>query len=325
MTDTIPEEAQEAVNPSEFSPDSQSGASYSKPKNLDAASEDHPLYQRVVERDIHVQEGIDPSEGATVPWNVPPSVLKHVSDGLYQSEEATIREFIANSETACRRVERGEARVVPNDYQPIIEVTYDRAKNLLVVQDNGIGITSATAVDVLREIGVTTTRDTGTQSGKFGMGLASFLKLIGSQNSMIMKTRSRITDEDFAAYVNLGGFDPIVGGMPEGQYGTRFEMVPKSDINHEDIREYVEKYSENLRIPLHYEEYDESGGHDYDEDWSRSPFESDYGADKLFTKFEKDGLLNAATSPDASGKTLLVSMPIERNDSSDHGTGTFKR
>jgi len=323
MSDQIPEAAQEAVDPSDYDPDAQGGVSYAKPKNLDAADESHPLYQRVVDRGVDEEEGIDPTSGATVPWNVPPQVLKHVSDGLYQSEEATIREFIANAETACRRVERGEANIVPDDYQPIIEITYERSKNLLVVQDNGIGIASATAVDVLRRIGVTTTRDTGSQSGQFGMGLASFLKLIGSQNSMIMKTHSRITDEDYAAYVNLGGFDPIIGGMPDGQYGTRFEMVPKSDINHEDIRSYVEKYSANLRIPVHYEEYDQSGEHAYDEDWNGSSLEDGYGADKLFTKFRKPGLLTAATSPDAEGETLLVSMPIERNDSTDHGTGTF--
>jgi len=324
MTDQIPEDAQESVNPSDFEPNARGGVSYAKPKDLDAADETHPLYQRVVESNLDEREEIDPSAGATVSWTVPPAALKHMSDGLYQSEEATIREFIANAETACRRVERSEAEVLPDDYSSIIEITYDRAKNLLVVQDNGIGIASATGIKVLRKIGVTTARDTGTQSGKFGMGLASFLKLIGSQNSMIMKTRSRITGENYAAYVNLGGFDPIKGGMPDGVYGTRFEMVPKSDINHEDIRDYVETYSENLRIPVHYEELDEKGKQVYDEDWQRSSFEAEYSDDKIFVKYEKPGLLTAATSPDATGQTLLVSMPIERNDGSDTGTASFE-
>jgi len=324
MTENIPEDVTESVDPSQFEPDAMGGVSYAKPKDLDAADPDHPLYQRSIEAGLDRTEGIDPEQGMSIPWTVPPAALKHMADGLYQSEEATLREFIANAETAARRVERGEAKIVPNVYEPVVEITFDRAKNLLIVQDNGIGIASATGIKVLRKIGVTTTRGTGTQSGKFGMGLASFLKLIGSQNSMIMKTRSRITGENYAAYVNLGGFDPIKGGMPAETYGTRFEMVPKSGINSEDIRSYVEKYSENLRIPVHYEEIDEKGKQVFDEDWQRSSFEAGYSEEKVSVSYRKEGLITAATSPDAEGDTLLVSMPIERNDGSAAGSDSFE-
>jgi hypothetical protein len=324
MTDSIPEGVEEAIDPSDFEPDARGGVSYSKPKNLDAADADHPLYQRCIEAGLDKTEGIEPETGMSIPWTVPPAALKHMADGLYQSEEATLREFIANAETAARRVERGEARVVPDVYEPVIEITFDRAKNLLIIQDNGIGIASATGIKVLRKIGVTTTRGTGTQSGKFGMGLASFLKLIGSQNSMIMKTRSRITGENYAAYVNLGGFDPIKGGMPQDTYGTRFEMVPKSGIDSQDIRTYVEKYSEHLRIPVHYEEIDEKGKQVFDEDWQRSSFESRYSDKNVSVTYRKEGLITAASSPDAEGDTLLVSMPIERNDGSTTGSSSHE-
>jgi hypothetical protein len=314
MKETVSPGMPESIDPSEYSPDTQEGVSYSKPKDLDAASNSHPLYQRALEFNLDESDGVNAENGTSIPWTVPPAALKHMADGLYQSEEATIREFIANCETACLRVEDGEAAITPTNYNPVIEITFDKSKNLLVVQDNGIGIASATGVQVLRKIGVTTARDTGTQSGQFGMGLASFLKLIGSQNSMIMKTRSRMTDENYAAYVNLGGFDPIKGGMPQGTYGTRFEMIPKSSINSEDIRSYVETYSKHLRVPVHYEEIDEKGKQVFDEDWQRSSLVSSYGDDKISVTYSKSGLVTAATSPEASGETLLVSMPIERND-----------
>jgi hypothetical protein len=309
----------EAVSPDEYEPNTQEGVDYQKPKNLNAASVDHPMYQRVRQRGIEEEANINVEDGDTVPWNVPATILKHMSDSLYQSDEATIREFVANAETACLRVdEDDEGYVVPDDYQPIVEVTWNKASNEVVIQDNGIGIASATAVEVLRNIGVTTTRDTGSRSGKFGMGLASFLKLIGPMNSMIMKTRSRMTDENYAAYVNLGGFDPIEGGMPEGEYGTRFEMYPKDcDV---DIREAVEKYAENLRVPLHYEEHDESDDLVFDEDWGGKTFEDGYADGTMTTTVEKSGLFKAVMSPDATSKTLLLSMPIDRNTGGDSKT-----
>lgn len=296
------------VDPDEHEPDVQSGAEYSKPKNLAVASDDHPLVQQT-------------GTTETLEWNVPPTVLKHVSDGLYVSEEATFREFLANSETACLRTDSGEG-VAPDDYQPIIEVTYNRANNEVVFQDNGVGMTSRVVVDVLRNIGVTTIRDSGNYSGQFGMGLASFLKLIGSDNSMIMKTHSRITDENYAAYVNLGGFDPVEGGLPDDIYGTRFEMIHKPDVDPSEVRDYVEKYAEHLRVPVHYEEYDTDGKQVFDEDWGGSVFEDEYDDDKMVIAVEEEGLFRAVCSPDSAGQTLLVSMPIDRGVD-DEGSGKF--
>jgi len=318
MTESNPE----AVDPSQYDPDAQAGVEYQKPKDLNAAGPDHPMYQRVTDRGIAEEEGIDPEEGDTIPWNVPATILKHMSDSLYESDEATIREFIANGETATLRVENGDGNIVPDDYQPIVEVTYNAAKNKVVIQDNGIGIASATGVEVLRNIGVTTTRDTGSYSGQFGMGLASFLKLIGPMNSMIMQTRSRHTDENYAAYVNLGGFDPIEGGMPEGEYGTRFTMFPKDpDV---DIQEAVEKYAEWLRVPVHYEEYDADNELVFDEDWGGKTFVDTYAEGTMETTIDEPGLFKATMSPDSQGNTLLLSMEIDRNDGGDGSTKTFE-
>lgn len=318
MTESNPE----AVNPADYDPDAQAGVEYQKPKDLNAAGPDHPMYQRVLDRGIAEEEGIDPKEGDTIGWNVPATILKHMSDSLYESDEATIREFVANAETACIRVESGEGCIVPDDYQPIVEVTYDAAKNKVVVQDNGIGIASATGVEVLRNIGVTTTRDMGSYAGQFGMGLASFLKLIGPMNSMVMQTRSRQTDENYAAYVNLGGFDPIEGGMPEGEYGTRFTMFPKDpDI---EVQEAVEKYAEWLRVPVHYEEYDTNGELVFDEDWGGKTFVDTYAEGTMETTIEEPGLFKATMSPDSEGNTLLLSMEIDRNDGGKGTVQTFE-
>lgn len=314
---------EEAVEPSEFSPDTQTGVSYARPKDLQAAAPDHPMYQRVVERDIDEEEGIDPEQGHTIPWNVPPTVLRHMSDSLYESEAATVREYIANAETACLRVsDNDEGHIVPGDYQPVIEVTWRDDQSKLVIRDNGIGIASATAVDVLRKIGVTTQRDTGNYSGAFGMGLASFLKTCGMDSSMIVETHSRLTDENYAAYVNLGGFDPIQGGLPDDEYGTRFTMVARDDLD-ADIRGAVEKYAQWLRIPVHYEEYDAQGKHVFDEDWGGKALHDEYADDQPYVEVRQPGLFTATSSVDAEGITLLNSIPIERNDGGRYKTQKY--
>ena len=325
----------EAIDPDEYNPDVQSGVEFNKPKNLKAAGPDHPLFQQAVRRGVLTEEQVE--AGETIPWNVPAMVLKNMSEGLYENEGAAVREFESNGETASLKVKRAieadtsvsgevqalrEAGLIEDDYQPMIEVYNRKHENKVIIRDNGKGIESATILDVVRKIGATTARDEGNLTGQFGMGLASFLKLIGLDNSMIMRTHSRITDESFAAYVNLGGFDPIVGGLPDDDYGTEFEMIHNGDLD-ADLRDAVEKYSEWLRVPVHYEEYSEDGKLVFDEDWGGKTFLDTYDDDKYCTVYEVPGLLTAACSSDAQGITLLNSMPTERNDGSTSGTKTF--
>jgi len=321
----------EAIDPSEYTPEAQSGVEFNKPKDLKAAGADHPLFRRAIERNVITES--DAGSGKTIPWNVPATVLKNMSDGLYEDAGATLREFESNGETATLKVERAaeeeytdseieSIQLIEDDYQPMVEVYYRKDKNKVIIRDNGKGMESATVLDVVRKIGATTGRNSGDLSGQFGMGLASFLKLIGLDNSMIMRTRSRITDESFSAYINLGGFDPIVGGLSEGDYGTEFEMVFSGDLN-VDLRDEVETYSEWLRVPVHYEEYGSDGSLVFDEDWGGKRFEDTYDSSKYCAKFQLPGLLKVTMSSDAEGVTLLNSMPIDRNDGANHGIETF--
>lgn len=324
-----------AIHPDEYQPEVQAGVEYSRPKDLKAAGSDHPLYARALSKGEMTEAQVN--EGRTIPWNVPATVLKNMSDGLYTSEEATFREFEANGETATRKVERAiegnvtdnevaSIRLVPESYQPIIEVTVEAHRNRVVIRDNGKGMESATVLDVVRKIGATTVRGTGNLTGQFGMGLAAFLKLIGLDNSMIMSTHSRITDENFASYVNLGGFDPIVGGLPDDEYGTKFELIYGNDgdgnplVGRKDMRGYVEKFSEWLRVPVHYEEYDEDGEFSFDEDWGGKRLVDQYEKSTSVVVLEVPDLLTAALCGDAEGVTLLGSMPTDRNDGGSHNS-----
>lgn len=297
----------------EFNPVYQEGKTSVQHKNLNAAGSDHPL-------------GADPLSFEADLRHL----IRKVADDLYESWEATIREYLANAETACLRVENFvEGRTdtalgvdslygVEDGYEPRIEVTWDRSENKVSIRDNGIGMASKEVDEVFRQIGNSAARDIGSYSGQFGMGALSFVKLIGLDNSMVMTTHSRQTDENFSTYVSLAGPEPIMGEMPENEYGTKFQMTPDGDYN---IRSAVERFSEWMRVPVIYREYDESGQEVFNEDWGDKQFTDEYDPNMITLELRSEGDFVATCSAEASGKTLLLSMPIDRNDSgnSQHG------
>jgi len=288
----------------EFNVNIQTGKSEVSHKNLGAAGSDHPLGQDPLAFEANMR-----------------SLIRRVADDLYQSWEATIREYLANAETACLRVkeyvETGESTmfdgdlIVSDDYEPKIEVTWNRAENSIEIRDNGIGMSAYVFNEVFRKIGNTTSRDDGQYSGNFGQGVLSFTKIIGTDNSMLMTTHSRLTDENYSAYVSLAGPEPLMGTLPENEYGTKFQMTPKKEY---DIRSAVEKFSEWMRVPVIYREFDDDGVETFNEDWGSKKLTDSYSDTEITISFESmSEYFKAYCSDSAPEETLLLSMPIERN------------
>lgn len=290
----------------DFDPVYQSGRSAVEHKNLDAAGESHPLGDEPLSFDADLKV-----------------LIRELADKIYQSWEDTIREYLANAETATLRTrnfvdpDRTEPTVnvdslygVDDGYEPLVEVTWDKSENRVTIRDNGIGMASREVDEVFRKIGNSTARDEGNYSGQFGMGVLSFGQLIGTDNSMIMTTHSRQTDENFSSYISLAGPEPLMGSMPDDQYGTKFQMNPKGDY---DIREAVERYAENMRVTVLYREYDETGEEVFNEEWGDKSLKDDYRPEMITLEYVEPGAFEAYSTAEASEETLLLSMPIERS------------
>lgn len=282
----------------------QQGVTEVSHENIDAAGEGHPFGNQPQQFEANMQ-----------------SLIRRVADDLYDSWEATIREYLANAETACLRVneylENGESEmfdgdlIVDDSYQPKIEIEWNKEQNRLTIEDNGIGM-SASAVDtVFRQIGRSTNRDSGSFSGSFGQGVLSFVKLTGLDNAMIMTSHSRLNDENASYYVTLGGVEPVMGSLPDDKYGTVFQMTPKESF---DIRGAIETYAEYLRVPVRYEEIAEDGSVEFQEDYGDKRLYDNYSENRICIGVQKPGYFEAYASPEADGETLLLSMEIERND-----------
>ncbi len=273
-------------------------------RNIDAAGDDHPF-------------GDSPAafEGDMR------ALIRRVADDLYESWQATIREYLANAETACLRAQEysdtgntnltdGEM-IIGDSYQPKIEVTWNKKEDRVTIQDNGVGMSANTVDQVFRQVGRTTGQDDGKYSGQYGQGVLSFVKVVGLDNAVLMTTHSRINDDNASYYISLSGVEPIRGSLPEDQYGTKFQMTPQDDF---PIRDAIEQYAEWMRVPVRYEEIGENGAVSFQEDYGDKKLYESYTEDRICLMAKQEGAFEAYSSPDAEARTLLLSMDIDRND-----------
>jgi len=274
-------------------------------RNIDAAGDDHPFGGEAREFTADLR-----------------TLIRRVADDLYESWRATVREYLANAETACLRaqeyaetgstaiVDEGEM-TISDSYQPKIEVIWNKQEDKLTIQDNGIGMSADVVDQVFRQIGRTTGRDEGGVSGNFGQGVLSFVKLVGLDNAMIMTSHSRLNGDNASYYVTLAGVEPIMGSLPDDQYGTKFQMTPNDDY---PIREAIEQYAEWMRVPVRYEEIGADGSIVFQEDYGDKALYEAYEDNRICLGARQQGAFEAYASPDSDGRTLLLSMDIDRND-----------
>jgi len=287
----------------EFEAQYQSGMTSVEHRNIDAAGEEHPFGEQAQSFEADLRH-----------------LIRKVADDLYETWEATPREYLANAETAALKVQEYvenpqnsmyDEMIVSDSWQPRIEIEWNKKEDKFVIQDNGIGMAAREVDEIFRQIGHSAARDDGSKSGQFGMGALSFVKMVGLDNAMIMTSHSRLNDDNAAYYVTLAGVEPIRGSLPENEYGTRFQMTPQEDFK---IREAVEKYAEWMRVPVRYYEYGENGEVVFQEDWGDKALYEAYEDNRICLGLRKQGAFEAYASPDAQEKSLLLSMDIDRND-----------
>ena len=254
---------------------------------------------------------------------------------FYDDTAAGLREFLSNAETAC--IDRCEAELekagcsVPSsvsekiekakketNYNPVIEVTYNRDPNAttLIIEDNGIGI-SRERYQVLQRVGYSTSHDDGGSAGQFGIGFLAGFLLCGVHEGFDLLTHSFEDEAQYHTVEFLGNFE--YGSEMRESYGTTFRFntfchKAKQEVN---VPNAVQKYSEGLRVPVIYTDYDENGKETgRSDDYTPRNIEDDYPDDAMVITYE-DEFVKAVMSPSSSntrGKTTYnVIMDIRRN------------
>jgi len=178
--------------------------------------------------------------GEKVVWNFELNVVKEYLSKFYRSDFACIREYLANAIAA-------QFKADVND--PIkVEIYPDR----IVIEDNGIGISKKTFREVFMWFGRSENKNISGVQGMFGLGAKSFMMLTGEKGKMIMKTRSRETNEAYSAILTSYGAEIIDDGGKE-DYGTRFEIYPEETLSSRTINSFVDGIKELFdfsRIPI---------------------------------------------------------------------------
>lgn len=246
------------------------------------------------------------------------AVFKRLASDIYESEEAGIREPLTNASTAVIRAQ--EEFDLPST-QGVIEITLRRDKDglMLVIQDNGTGISEAELTEVLSVIGRSTNRNREDLSGQFGMGFLALWMLSGLDGGFIMHSNSRKEGtEPISGVWKSGGFSRVApetfeNSLTGNQHGTRLEISLKNSIRGKDVRQWVSKYAEWCRVPVVYQEFDADGSEDFNEDYGDKKLEVALDDGEPFVVFENEHL-RAVSSPDATGRVVLLDVPVTRNN-----------
>lgn len=309
-------------------------------RTVDTANESHPLKEELGDTD-HRDFKFDPKSNM------------QLLAGRYEDPWAFLREYIANAQTACIRRLRHEivdADAVPDTYdsvyamsdkelrecarerelyEPVIEIYHSAHESdlpAMQIRDNGIGI-SVEEFRVLRTVGLSASHDRGSDLGQFGQGLVSGFAGVGEQGDIVCDTHSYIDDASYGFRMRMGGLNDRPGRRDS--YGTTFTFPSLTyDIRGDDVQSVIEKYTELISIPVVYEEYDESNTHVTDEEYQPKYITDRFDSEPIVWS-DENNMVTAVMWPEVGHKhnskydteTYLITMPIDRNDSTRRNSG----
>ncbi|RYE13743.1 MAG: molecular chaperone HtpG, partial [Rickettsiales bacterium] len=121
-------------------------------------------------------------------------VLQLMIHSLYTNKDIFLRELISNSSDACDKLRYNaitDQKLLESDLELKIKIILDKEKNILIVQDNGIGMTKEELITNLGTIAHSGTQNfianlsgdskTDTQLiGQFGVGFYSAFMVANS-------------------------------------------------------------------------------------------------------------------------------------------------
>jgi len=205
-------------------------------------------------------------------------------------------------------------------YDPTIVWDVYRDEREVITKDNGIGMLPEEFWEAFKSPFSSGSGVDGETGGNFGIGSNSVEKAHGADGAAKVYTRSpRPSDHPgYEAYSYRGGATAIGEPIPDGEYGTRFEVPIREGFDLSELQNWVEKYAEKLRVPILYREH-EAGSTPVEEEYESTNFVEDYDDPPVVV--ERPGEFSVVAGPDVidtsfradDADTFLVSMRIDRN------------
>lgn len=240
------------------------------------------------------------------------AVFTRLAEDIYPSPKSGIRESMTNAVTATieavekHNLDRNEAVVR-------YKLTENKSNGrLLIIEDNGIGMTTEKIRSVVSYIGRSTVRDDPNKAGQFGMGFLALFSLCGTDGGFVMHTNSRKPDtEAITGIWKDGGFSKEdTMERAKDMFGTRFEIYLRDEVTSDDVKEWVSNVAQWSRVPIMYEEEREESS--YSEEFGGTKIENKIPSDTDYISYE-DEFLKVVSSPYFDEDcTVLLDVPVDK-------------
>lgn len=212
-------------------------------------------------------------------------------------------------------------------YDPTIEWDVYHDERKITTEDNGIGMTPREFWEAFERPQSSGSDVDGETGGQFGVGSESVTMVCGDDAGIEVESCSRRPGghEPYRAYSYMGGATAIPGELDESFRGTRFHIPVKEDFKLNELQEWVEHYTQALRVPVLYREHN-TGEKVVEEEYEATSFRTNYNDPPIqihrpgeFTIMAGPEVIDTSYNADDED-TFLVSMPIDRNTSASINT-----
>ena len=185
---------------------------------------------------------------------------------LYSNKEIFLRELISNASDAADKLRfaaLSQPELLESGGEPEVKIDFDTQKNILVISDNGIGMTRDEVITNLGTIAKSGTAQfletlTGDQKkdsqliGQFGVGFYSAFIVA---DKVEVRTRKAGTAEDKATlWISEGEADYSLEATVKATSGTEITLHLKAEekeyAESYRLRNIVKKYADHISIPV---------------------------------------------------------------------------
>lgn len=183
---------------------------------------------------------------------------------LYSNKEIFLRELVSNASDALDKLNYltlSDDKFKNIEFKPQINITFDENKNLLSIEDNGIGMSENELIENLGTIAKSGTKgflnalsgDKKKDSmliGQFGVGFYSSFMVADK----VVVTSKRALEEKAFSWISDGKGEYEIQECIKDGYGTKIDIYLKDDAkeyaNRWRIESLIKKYSDHIAFPI---------------------------------------------------------------------------